>query len=102
MTANCHAAWKSSNSKIFTVSQEGVIRGKKQGIAALTVCGLGQTKKIKVHVGKRIRSLKIIHGRTTIWVRSKADFDAAISPSRAISKGIEWQSSNSKYDKILS
>ena len=47
------ASWKSSNTKIATVSSKGVVKGVKAGIATITVTTkAGATAKVKVKVQK--------------------------------------------------
>ena len=67
--------WKSSNKKVVTVSQKGVIRGKRYGKANIwlkAADGSGKKAKIKVQVGRKVTSVSFAVKKQELEVGQKA------------------------------
>ena len=70
--------WKSSNKKVVTVSQKGVIRGKRYGKANIwlkAADGSGKKAKIKVQVGRKVTSVSFAVKKQELEVGQKANFE---------------------------
>lgn len=101
LSANTYVKWKSSNKKVVYCSKHGWIKARKKGKATITVKGAGQTKKIKVIVGTRVKKIRIT-GSKNIYKGQKVRLKAKASPSNASYKSVTWTSSNKKVAIVSS
>ena len=88
--------WKSSDSSIVSVSDKGVITGRKEGKATITVTTKdgGYTATITVTVKDEPVTGVKIQGNSSMVINGKQTLKAVISPSNATNKGVTWESSD--------
>ena len=83
--------WKSSNKKVVTVSQKGVIRGKRYGKANIwlkAADGSGKKAKIKVQVGRKVTSVSFAVKKQELEVGQKANLKPIVLPGNATDKKV--------------
>ena len=103
-------AWKSSNTKIATVSSKGVVKGIKTGSAYVYATVSKKQYKCKVTVNKTSSNVKVqsiglsIRGNKlpTFDVGVTGYIDYTVSPSNAKNRTVNFKSSNSKVVSISS
>ena len=105
-SANKKVTYKSSNKKVATVTNKGVITGKKAGTAKITATSVKNKKK------KAIVTVKVINGRVTSVKLNKTSgtlakggtvkLAATVKTSAGGSKDIVWTSSNKKVAAVNS
>lgn len=99
-------SWKSSNEKIATVDENGIVTGIKSGEATITATALDGSKKsgkVKIYVGKLIKSItpsdKIKDG-ISLNLRTKKTMELAdeftIAPITATNQRLTFTSSDKK------
>ena len=97
--------WKSSNKKVVTVSQKGVIRGKRYGKANIwlkAADGSGKKAKIKVQVGRKVTSVSFAVKKQELEVGQKANLKPIVLPGNATDKKVTYQSSNPSVVSVSS
>ena len=99
--------WKTSNSKVATVSSKGVVTAKKAGTATITAYatdGSGKKVSCKVTVKKlvKITSMKMNYSSKTIETGSSLKLKATAKPSNATNQTYKWKTSNSKIATVSS
>lgn len=97
--------FKSSNKKIVTVNKKGVIQGKKNGKATITISAQdGSKKKIKleVTVGVKVKGVKFTNADKfdEKGVGSVDDLIAEVTPVEASNQKLIWKSSNEKVATV--
>lgn len=97
--------WKSSKKKVVSVTQKGVIKGKKKGtakITAETTDGSDLKITLKVTVGKRVSSLQFVNEEsfTELEVGKSHKLKVEVLPADASNKKLEWSTSNSKIATV--
>lgn len=95
--SNTKVKWTTSNSKIVTVSQKGVIKGLKLGYATITATaqdGSGVKATCRVRVIRQTTSLTLNKASAEIVVGSSLKLKATVKPSNATLKSISWSSSD--------
>ena len=96
--------WKSSNTKIATVSSRGVVKAVKTGtvvITATTVDGK-YTKQCKITVTQPVTSVKLSASSVKLATGTSKTLTAKVSPSSATNKKVKWSSSNTKIATVSS
>ena len=99
--------WKCSNTKIATITQNGVITGIKAGSVTITVTSTDGTykasKKITVKQ-KKILVKKITLKKASLSIKKgkSAKISATVSPSNATNKSLKYVSSNKKIATVTS
>ncbi len=94
--------FKSSNKKVATISQKGVIKAKKKGTTYITAYardGSKKKKRIKVIVGTPVTSIKTSGGNTVVK-GNRLDLDAAVYPRSSSHKRIVWRSSDTRIATV--
>ena len=102
---NKAVTWKSSNTKIATVSQSGTITAKAKGTATITVTakdGSGKKATCKVTVGKPVTSVKLNATAKTIYTGKTFTLKPTFAPTDAVNKLVLWSSSNPKAATVNS
>ncbi len=97
--SNKNVKWTSSDTKIATVNDKGLVKAKKPGtvyITCTTVRG-GFTAKCKVKVLDFVNVSSVKLNKTSLTVNDGKtySFTATVSPSNASVKSLKWKSSDS-------
>ena len=93
--------WETTNSKVATVSNKGVISGKAKGstlIIAKTSSGL--TAYCKVTVKQRAKGIELNYTTKTVAKGNKFTLKAAVLPLDASNKKVTFTSSNTKVATV--
>lgn len=96
---NKKVTWKSSNTSIVTVDNQGKVTGVKPGSATITVIsndgGHVSTCKVTVEsISKKVESISLDKKEATMKQEEKLTLKATINPSYAENKNITWESSD--------
>lgn len=95
--------WKSSNSRVVSVSKSGKIKAKTHGKAKITAY-VKTNKKIRssctVYVGKKVKKIKIKKSSKTLEPKQIYRLKTSISPRRAAYKKLKYSSSNSRIASV--
>lgn len=97
---NAKIKWKSTNSKIATVSKKGVITGKKKGkttiVATVSIGKKRIIKKCKLVVKKYIpaKSLQLNISKADLMEGETIQLKPTIKPAKASCKQVNYKSSN--------
>lgn len=98
--------WSSSNKKVATVNNKGIVTGKKKGTATITATVNKKKYKCKVTVKKtvtkKVTAVKFSKYCTSIGTGSSYQFSVKVSPSNATNKKVKWTSSNSSIASVSS
>jgi polygalacturonase/uncharacterized protein YjdB len=88
--------WKTSSSKIATVTQKGVVRAKNKGKCTITAVVKGTKKKAtcKIIVGTPISKITPKNKAVALTVAQKHTLKVTIAPSGATTKKLTYISSN--------
>jgi uncharacterized protein YjdB len=102
---NKAVTWKSSNTKVATVSSTGEVTAKGVGTATITVTSVDGSRKatsvVRVNPVK-VKGIKLNKTKSTLYVNAKETLKATITPSNATNKGVTWTSSNTKVATVNS
>ena len=98
--------YRSSNTKIATVSRKGVVTAKRKGKATITAYVLKNGKKkysasFKLRVGPRVTKITI-KADTVLRSGSTKTFKATVSPSSAANPKVSWRSSDPEIAEVSS
>lgn len=103
-TANKTATWKTSNSKIATVSSSGKVKAKKIGTCTIT-CTLtkyNQSSTCKIKVRKLRTSVKLNKSNIRIGLKQSYRLKATVDSNAGKTPGVTWKSSNTRILKVSS
>ncbi len=102
--ANQKIKWKSSNSKIASVSADGVVKAKKIGKCKITATtedgGFKAVCKIKVTKTVKVTSVSLNKTSATLKKGATLKLKAKIKPKNATIKDVTWKSSNTSVAKV--
>lgn len=107
-TAQTTKVWSSSNTKVATVNQNGVVKGVKAGKAkiTLTVQNPGDAQALvlskDVTVKQYVTSIKLNAARKTIYNGKSFVLKAKVNPKNAANKAVTYKSSNRKIATVTS
>lgn len=107
-TAQTTKVWASSNTKVATVDQNGVVKGVKAGKAkiTLTVQNPGDAQALvlskDVTVKQYVTSIKLNAKLKTIYNGKAFTLKATVNPRNAANKGVTYKSSNTRYATVTS
>lgn len=94
--ANKSLAWKSSDIKVASVTQDGKVTAKKVGKAVITVSTAnGKTATCNVTVkapAVAVKKVSLSEKKATLGVKEKFTLKAVVAPSNATKKTITWKS----------
>ena len=95
--------WKSSNSNIAKVSNDGTITGVNPGTATITASAGGKSAKVTVTVNATLATNVTLDGCVdTIEAGDSFKLTATVTPSTAKNKTITWSSSNTTIATVSS
>lgn len=94
--------WSTSNSKVATVSQAGVVKAKGKGTCIISVITNDGKKKAtcKVTVTVPVKKLKLNKSKVSIKKGKTYKLKCMITPKNATNKKIVWSSTNKKIAKV--
>lgn len=107
-TAQTTKVWSSSNTKVATVDQNGVVKGVKAGKAkiTLTVQNPGDAQALvlskDVTVKQYVTSIKLNATKKTIYNGRAFTLKATVNPKNAAYKAVTYKSSNTRYATVTS
>lgn len=105
---NKGVTWKSSNTKVATVSSSGVVTTKKKmggktvTITATAKDGSGKKASYKIYIKKGIVKKVYISGVKSVKAGKKLYLKGKTSASSGANRTLKWLSSNTKYAKVSS
>lgn len=99
--------WKSSNSKIASVSKRGKVTGKKTGKAKITATVNKRNYNCTVIVKAdrkvtKVTNVKLNKKNITLKAGKVYTLKASVSPSKASNKALVWKSSNNSIASVNS
>ncbi len=101
---NKNVKWKSSNKKVVTIDNNGVIKGNKKGTATITVTTVDgkKTAKCKVTVTEpiKVKSIKFDKKSYSVKKGKTITLKPSILPKDATNKEVTYKSSNKKIATI--
>ena len=105
---NKGVTWKSSNTKVATVSSSGVVTTKKKmggktvTITATAKDGSGKKASYKIYDMKGVVKKVYISGVKSVKAGKKLYLKGKTSASSGANRTLKWSSSNTKYAKVSS
>ena len=105
---NKGVTWKSSNTKVATVSSTGVVTTKKKmggktvTITATAKDGSGKKATYKIYVMKGVVKKVTISGVKSVKAGKKLYLKGKTTASSGANRTLKWSSSNTKYAKVSS
>lgn len=105
---NKNIVWTSSNPKVATVNQRGVVTlkkktgGKSAVITAAASDGSGVVATWKIKSMKGVVKKVTIHGAKTVKAGKKLKLRAKVTATKGANKKLQWASSNPKYAVVSS
>lgn len=92
--------WASSNTKVATVSQTGVIKAAGNGTATITCTsshgadGASVIAECTVNVTQRVNGVNISKSSLNMFVGDVDILNGTVNPTTAVNKDVEWSSDN--------
>ena len=105
---NKAVAWKSSNTKIATVSSTGKVTAKSAGTVTITCTakdGSGKKATCKITVTNpvvKVTKITLNKKTATLSPKETLTLKATITPTNAANKAVTWKSSNTKIATVNS
>ena len=102
---NRAVTWKSSNTKVATVTSAGKVTAKGKGTATITCTakdGSGVKAACKITVKILVNKVSLNRSKASLVKGKSLTLRAAVSPSAASNKAVAWKSSNTKVAKVSS
>ncbi|MEY8515707.1 family 43 glycosylhydrolase [Lachnospiraceae bacterium 29-84] len=88
--------WKSDNTKVASVAQDGTVTAKAKGTATISATAKnGKSASCKVTVKEAtiaVKSVKLNIKKATLGVKEKLSLKATVAPSNATNKKVTWKS----------
>ncbi|MFT8313997.1 MAG: Ig-like domain-containing protein [Clostridium sp.] len=101
---NKSVKWTTSNSKIASVDNNGVVKALSVGTVKITATTVDGKKAasctVKVNPIVKVASVKLNKSTDTILVGKTDKLVASINPGNATNKSVKWSSSNSKIASV--
>ncbi|MEE1319942.1 MAG: Ig-like domain-containing protein [Acutalibacteraceae bacterium] len=94
--------WYSSDSKVATVDEKGLVTGVSNGTAVIT-CKTndgGITESCTVTVKTAVSSVSLNKTEASVYVTKSLQLKATVKPSTASDKAVTWKSSNEKVATV--
>lgn len=95
--------WISSNTKVVSVTQKGVVKGLAKGTATITATakdGSGVKAACRITVRQPVTSLKISKTKVTLTKGKTVTLKVTAAPSNADNKAVTWKTSNKKVATV--
>lgn len=92
--------WKSSKPECVTVTQNGVVTGKKPGKSYVTLFGDGTKATLKVWCINPIKKLKLNKTSLSLKKGKTYQLKQTVYPSNTTIKAVKWYSSNKKIVSV--
>jgi uncharacterized protein YjdB len=102
-SSNKSVKWKSSNTKIATVTQNGKVKSKGKGhctVTATTKDGSKKSAKCTVVVGKQVSKVTLNKSKATVLINNTVKIKATVTKKKAVYKTLKWTSSNTKVATV--
>lgn len=99
---NLGVTWKSSNTKIATITKEGIVQGLVGGVAIITCTTAdgGYTATCVVTVRESISTIKLNYENYSIGLKKTVKLTATVSTETATNQKVMWSSSNDKVATV--
>ncbi len=90
--------WKSSNTKVATISDKGVVSGLIGGVSVITCTTKdgGYSATCVVTVKESVTSIKLNHSSYSLGVKKNFILKATVTNETATNQKVKWKSSNKK------
>ena len=101
--ASKKVTWKSSKSKIVSVSSKGVLKAKKKGTAKITVKSKANSKKkatLTVKVGTPVKKINLAQKQLKVTVGKTVKIKATVSPGKPTVKKLSYSVNNKKIATV--
>lgn len=95
--SNPKLTFKSSDTRILTVDENGVVTGIKDGkanVEAVTTDGSNRRARIQVRIGEHVRGVVMVRNNAYIGVGEDATAGADLIPKNAVNNRMTWESSD--------
>lgn len=95
--------WKTSNKKIATVGQKGLVKAKKLGYTTITVTTQDKIKakaSCRVRVIRRAKGVSIRPNYAICYIGGTKRLTAVVKPKNATIKSVSWKSANKKIATV--
>ena len=102
---NKSVSWSSSNTSVVSVSSNGKVTAKREGVATITAKAGNKSDTIKVYVeDNEINVTSVVINKTslTLDVGDTYYLSASVYPSNATNKNVSWSSSNTSVVSVSS
>ncbi|MGN0443910.1 MAG: Ig domain-containing protein [Acutalibacteraceae bacterium] len=95
-------SWKSSNTKVATVSSSGIVTAKGPGTATITCTTTdgGYKATCKITVRQPVKGIKFSSSKITCYVGQKKSLSVVFTPSNASNKGVTYKISDKTLGTI--
>lgn len=102
--SNKAVTWKSSDTKVATVSSKGVVKGLKKGTVTITATTKDGKRKAKCKVAVKAVSVKSVSVKKslTIYVGKTSTLKPTVKPTNASNKAVTWKSSDTRVATVNS
>lgn len=95
--------WKSSNTKVATVTSDGVVVAKAGGTCVITAENSGgQTASCYIDVSEKVSGVELSTKAKSMYVGEISSITATVLPSTATNKQVSWSSSNTSVATVSS
>lgn len=97
-------SWKSSNTKVATVTSGGIVTAKGPGTATITCTTTdgGYKATCKITVRQPVKGIKFASSKVTYYVGQKKALSVVFTPSNASNKGVTYKLSDKTLGTISS